>query len=204
VLEACFVAATLLLPVIPGKARELLGRLGASEGDAIRALPRLLQAVDFDLLTEGAAVTVGDPLFPRFREMPDAIRALFADAPAPKAEDKVDDQLKEPEGGWIQYDDFAKVRLRAGTVLSAEKHPKADKLLVLKVDVGEGRPRTIVAGIATKYAPDELVGRNVVVVANLAPRVMRGIASEGMLLAAGGEQVVGLVSVEATPGETVR
>lgn len=83
----------------------------------------------------------------------------------------------------IQYDDFAKVELRVGTILHAEPHPAADKLLVLKVDLGSEQ-RQILAGIRAYYEPAALVGRQIVVVANLAPRVMRGLESQGMLLAA--------------------
>ncbi|GEJ59148.1 methionine--tRNA ligase [Anaeromyxobacter diazotrophicus] len=91
-----------------------------------------------------------------------------------------------PAFGVIQYDDFAKVELRVGEVQAAEAVPKADKLLKLTVDVGEPAPRTIVAGIAQAYPdPSALVGRRIVVVANLAPRPLRGITSQGMLLAAG-------------------
>ena len=106
----------------------------------------------------------------------------------------------------IAIDDFQKIQLRSGRVLSAEKHPKADKLLVLKVDLGEAIPRQIVAGIASKYAPEELVGRTVVVVANLKPAKLRGVESQGMLLAAGGQEVVGLVSLPegVAPGTIVR
>ena len=89
-------------------------------------------------------------------------------------------------------------------MLTAEPHPDADKLLVLTVDIGEERPRTIVAGIKSRFSADELVGRKVVVVANLAPRKMRGVMSEGMLLAAGAKSVVDLVGVNADPGEVVR
>ena len=85
----------------------------------------------------------------------------------------------------IDIDAFARVALRVGQVLAAERVPKADKLLKLTVDVGEGSPRTVVAGIAEAYAPEALVGRKVVVVANLKPRALRGIESRGMLLAAG-------------------
>lgn len=86
----------------------------------------------------------------------------------------------------IQFDDFAKVQLRVGTVLSAEEHPKADKLLVLQVDLGEEK-RQILAGIRGHYDPANLVGQQIVVVANLAPRNMRGLESQGMLLAASNE-----------------
>jgi methionyl-tRNA synthetase len=87
-------------------------------------------------------------------------------------------------GQIITIDDFAKVELRAATVLEAEKVPKADKLLRLIVDLGEPQPRQILAGIAQHYAPEDLVGRKIIVVANLAPRKLRGLESNGMLLAA--------------------
>ena len=83
----------------------------------------------------------------------------------------------------IVYDDFAKLELRVGTILNAEKVEKADKLLKLLVDLGTDQ-RTIVSGIAQHFEPSTLVGRQVVVVANLAPRKMRGIESNGMILMA--------------------
>lgn len=86
----------------------------------------------------------------------------------------------------IQFDDFLKLNLRVGTVTQAEVHPAADKLLVLQVDLGSER-RQIIAGIRGYYEPETLVGRQIVVVANLAPRMMRGMESQGMLLAASNE-----------------
>jgi len=83
----------------------------------------------------------------------------------------------------IAYDDFAKLDLRIATIVKAEPHPNADKLLVLQVDLGTEQ-RQIVAGIRAHYDPAVLVGRQIVVVANLAPRMMRGLESNGMLLAA--------------------
>jgi len=85
---------------------------------------------------------------------------------------------------FIEIDDFAKVDLRVGQVLSAERIPKADKLLLLKVDLGEEQPRTILAGIAQYYEPEKLIGRKVVIVANLKPRKLRGYESQGMVVAA--------------------
>jgi methionyl-tRNA synthetase len=93
----------------------------------------------------------------------------------------------------ISIDDFAKVDLRVGEVKSAEPVKGADKLLHLKIDIGEPEPRTIVAGIAMAYKPTELVGRKVVIVANLEPRKLRGITSQGMIVAAsveGGKPVL--------------
>ncbi len=83
----------------------------------------------------------------------------------------------------ITFDDFAKVKLRVGRVIEAADHPNADKLLVLKVDLGNEQ-RQIVAGLRGFYNAEQLVGRNVILVANLAPRMMRGQESQGMLLAA--------------------
>ena len=83
----------------------------------------------------------------------------------------------------IQYDDFARLDIRVGTIKKAEKVPKADKLLQLEVDLGS-ETRTILSGIAQHFAPESLVNRQVMVVANLAPRKMRGIESQGMILTA--------------------
>ena len=83
----------------------------------------------------------------------------------------------------ITIDDFLKIKLRVGRVLEATAHPNADKLIVLKVDLGDEQ-RQLCAGLRGFYEPEQLVGKNIVVVANLAPRMMRGLESQGMLLAA--------------------
>ena len=108
--------------------------------------------------------------------------------------------------GVIQYDDFAKLDLRIGTVIEASPHPNADKLLVLQVDLGEQK-RQIVAGIRAHYTPEQLVGRRIVVVNNLEPAMLRGETSNGMLLAASsGDKVVLLQpdDPEALPGSRVK
>jgi methionyl-tRNA synthetase len=86
-----------------------------------------------------------------------------------------------PQKETIQYDDFAKLDMRVGTIIKAEKMPKADKLLVLKVDTGID-VRTIVSGIAESFKPEEIIGKKVTVLANLAPRALRGFESQGMIL----------------------
>ncbi|MCK6484377.1 MAG: methionine--tRNA ligase subunit beta [Phycisphaerae bacterium] len=101
----------------------------------------------------------------------------------------------------ITFDDFAKLDLRIARVVECVPHPNADKLLVLKIDIG-GEQRQIVAGIRAYYDPATLVGRNIVVVANLAPRTMRGQESQGMLLAASTpdrSRVVILAPIEEMP-----
>lgn len=84
----------------------------------------------------------------------------------------------------IPFDDFKKVELKVATILSAERVEGSEKLLKLQVDAGE--PRQVIAGIGTKYAPENLVGRQIVIVANLEPRMLMGLESQGMLLAAEG------------------
>src|SRR5258708_39581809 len=105
-----------------------------------------------------------------------------------------------PTNPTIQYDDFAKVQLRVATVLECKAHPNADKLLVLQVDLGTER-RQICAGLRAHYQPEQLVGKQIVVVANLAPRTMRGEISQGMLLAASDPATSKVIVV--TPSEAV-
>ncbi len=106
----------------------------------------------------------------------------------------------------ISFQEFQKVEMKVGKVLSCDDHPNADKLWVLRVDVGEESPRTLVAGLKGYYTGDELVGRLIVVVTNLEPVSLRGVQSNGMLLAAQeGDRVVCLtVEKELAPGSTVR
>ena len=115
-------------------------------------------------------------------------------------------QAAQPAGNLITFDDFAKVHLRVAKVLEAIEHPKADKLLLLKVDLGSEQ-RQIVAGIRGYYQPQDLVGRNVVVVANLQPRMMRGFESQGMILAGSSESrdkvIVVTVDGDLAPGSKV-
>lgn len=105
----------------------------------------------------------------------------------------------------ITIDDFKKVELRVGKVLECAEHANANKLLVLKVDLGNGDVRQIVSGIKQWYQPADLVGKSVIIVANLAPAVLRGVESRGMLLAAtSGDQVIVLTpSKDAAPGSKV-
>ena len=103
----------------------------------------------------------------------------------------------------LTYEDFLKVDMRAGTILSAERVPKSDKLLKLQVNLGELGARQIVAGIGKDFAPEQLVGTRVVAVVNLAPRKLMGLESHGMLLAAHGGEKLGLVNVSAPDGAKV-
>jgi methionyl-tRNA synthetase len=108
--------------------------------------------------------------------------------------------------GPIAIDDFQKLALRAGKILTAVEHPRADRLLILSVDVGEASPRQVVAGIKGAYQPAELIGKTVVVVANLKPAVLRGVESQGMVLAAQDGSGLTLITAERPlqPGSVVK
>lgn len=95
----------------------------------------------------------------------------------------------------IKFSDWEKMDLRVGTILKAENHPNADKLYILKVDLGNEK-RNLVAGLRQAYTADELVGKKVIVFANLEPAVLRGIKSEGMVLAAVDEENVRLLTTD--------
>jgi methionyl-tRNA synthetase len=180
--------AAFLWPIVPGVSERLFTQLGTAPltFEALRtpALP---------VLSRQRTLGTPSPLLPRLEEAkvnqlvpPEELARLSEKSagaqPGPKSGGQ---PATEPATGEIDIDAFARVILKVGQVLAAERVPKADKLLKLSVDVGEAEPRTIAAGIAEAYAPEVLVGRKVVVVTNLRPRQIRGFASRGMLLAAG-------------------
>ena len=103
-------------------------------------------------------------------------------------------------------EDFQRIELRVGVITAAQDHPNADRLLVLTVDIGDGTPRQVVAGIKGSYAAADLVGKSVVVVANLKPATLRGVESQGMVLAAHDGTQLAIVSPErpVQPGGTVK
>ena len=106
----------------------------------------------------------------------------------------------------ISIDEFKKITLKIGVIVSAEDHPNADRLLVLKVDIGEGAPRQLVAGIKGAYQAADVVGKRVIVVANLQPAMLRGVESQGMVLAATDASGLSLLSPERpiSPGTPVK
>jgi methionyl-tRNA synthetase len=139
-------------------------------------------------LPAGTEIRRGNPLFPRIEIEKEAPKveetkpAAPAPAPAPVAEAPKVTEVAEGVA-QIEYEDFAKVELKVATVVECEKVPKADKLLKLQLEVGEER-RQIVSGIAQHYTPEEMIGKRIILVANLKPKALRGIESHGMLLAA--------------------
>ncbi len=112
---------------------------------------------------------------------------------------------KDPGMPLISIDHFAAVELKVGVVVEAGPHPNADRLLVMQVNVGEETPRQIVAGIRSDWEPEELVGRTLIVCCNLKPAKLRGVESQGMMLAVRGEDRVWPINLEgaAAPGTRV-
>ncbi len=198
--ETLRILGTWTLPFLPRKAVALLDQLAVPEGQ------RAWQHTAFGGLTAGTPTVEGANLFPQL-ELPEAAPAAQP-APkveAPKTEPKPAKQKEipvteatAPAIAPIEYDDFAKLELRSARIVAAERHPDAEKLLKLTVDAGEGRLRTVCAGIAASYQPEDLVGRSVILLANLKPRKLRGIMSEGMLLAGGEGSGVDLITL---PGD---
>ncbi len=155
-------------------------------------------ALVFDMMND-EQVKKGDAIFPRL-DIEKELEELAA-LSAPK-EENIPLELKDE----IVYDDFDKLDLRVGTILEAEKHPKADKLLVFQVQLGTEK-RQIISGVANYFKPEECVGRKVVVVANLAPRKLRGLESKGMILfaddIADGKETLQFVTTIANDGNPV-
>ncbi len=145
----------------------------------------------------GVKVQRGETLFPRIETKKENAVMEEKNQTSPSVEE-APKPVEEKE--YITIEDFAKIDLRLAEIVKAEKVEKADKLVKLEVALGEER-RTVVAGIALHYPPDELVGKKVVLVANLKPTKLRGILSEGMLLAASNEGTLGVITVD--PGKDV-
>ncbi|HEY1551312.1 MAG TPA: methionine--tRNA ligase subunit beta, partial [Kofleriaceae bacterium] len=188
----------LLIPVLPTTGRTLRAwvGIGAADRNAWPLANDLVKLVDARQLIDKPT-----PLFPR---LDDKLQTQIFDAMVPPA--AVEAAPVAASTPTIEFAEFQKLDLRVGKVLSAVAVPKKDKLLHLQVDLGEAKPRSIVAGIAQAFAVDTLVGKQVIVVANLAPRKMAGLVSEGMILAAGGEQILGLSAIDrdVPPGTPVK
>ena len=192
--EAIRIVSVLIEPFMhttSGKIRKQLGLWFAE--------PVWADAFTFEMMN-GEQVKKGDPIFPRL-DIEKELEELEALQHAGK-EENIPLELK-PE---IEFDDFDKIDFRVGTILSAEKHPKADKLLVFQVKMGT-ETRQIISGVAKHFTPEECVGRKVVVVANLKPRKLRGLESNGMIMFADdvkdGKETLAFVSPEAEDGNPV-
>lgn len=181
--EALRIIAILIAPFVPVTAPKIYEQLGLGKPESF-----FMADAVWGKLATGTKVQKGEPLFPRIEvteagetviaaTKKTAAKAIKAEAPKAKA------KKEAAAAGEITIDDFAKIDLRVATVVAAERVPKTDKLIKLQVKIGD-EERTIVSGIAQHYEPENLIGKNVIVIANLKPAKLRGIESRGMVLAA--------------------
>ncbi len=180
-LESLRVIAVLISPFMPGSAEKIMAQIGiadvASQGyDSIRR---------WGGLSSGIGLNRADSLFPRVKYQKE------------EAQPEAGSEEIQPVKAEIAYEDFEKIDLRVATVIEAEAVPKSDKLVKLKIDIGE--KRTIVAGIGKDYKPADLVGKKIVIVANLKPAKLMGVESRGMLLAADAKDGLTLLSFDREP-----
>jgi methionyl-tRNA synthetase len=182
----------LLNPVMPSATKEIYAQIGLSE-DISQINPENLKWGELP-----AELKIGETkgVFPRIDKtkvmneisetssQSSVVSGQLEEKDAANNEQRTTDNEQPATDNFIEIDDFIKVELRVGEILEAERVPKSDKLLKFSVDVGEESPRQILAGIAEHYAPETLIGKKIVVVANLKPRKLRGLESQGMVCAA--------------------
>ena len=189
--EALRIIAILIAPFVPVTAPKIYEQLGLGKPESF-----FMADAVWGKLATGTKVQKGEPLFPRIEvteagetviaaTKKTAAKAIKAEAPKAEAKKEAKKEAKPAAAaaGEITIDDFAKIDLRVATVVAAERVPKTDKLIKLQVKIGD-EERTIVSGIAQHYEPENLIGKNVIVIANLKPAKLRGIESRGMVLAA--------------------
>lgn len=197
----------LLYPVMPESAQKIYVQIGLS-ADVSQFNPENLK---YGELEEGIEIGETEAVFPRIdknKVMTEIEKEKIKDGSQKTVEEKqneikIEAEEKSEEDNYISIEDFAKVELRVGEIKVAEKVPNADKLLRFEIDLGEEKPRQILAGLAEYYEPEKLIGRKVVVVANLKPRKMRGFESQGMICAASLEDGTGENPAIATFTENV-
>jgi len=185
------VISYLLFPVMPGSAQKIWNFLGEEKSIKDESLSEL----KFKNLKPGQAMKEPKPLFPRVA-LKDFLKEEETRQAPPKKEEKMD---------IITFDEFKRMDLRVGEILTAEKVEGTDKLVKIEVDIGTEK-RTMVAGVADVYSPEELAGKKVTVIVNLKPAVIRGIESRGMLLAAEieGKAIIPFFDKDVPAGAKVR
>jgi methionyl-tRNA synthetase len=191
-------------PVIPKSAQLICSQLGIS---VEFTSPLLSNKIEWGGLKPGTIIQKGPSLFPRIESKPGARPVTESSVPSqPTAAAPTATATPAPPAPpHITIDEFMKIQLKTAKVLSAERVPKSEKLIKLQVSLG-AEQRQIVAGIGKKYEPDDLVGKTIVIVANLKPAKLMGVESQGMVLAAGDADVRGLVTIleEVDPGTKVK
>ena len=189
--------------VMPKSAQTICAQLGVSDEFA-QTLP--IDRTKWGCLMPGTAIQKGPSLFPRIDSKTQGAKPV-TESPVPSQPTAAIPTSipAAPASPQITIDEFMKVQLKTATILSAERVPKSEKLIKLQVSLGSEQ-RQIVAGIGKKYEPDALVGKTIVIVANLKPAKLMGIESQGMVLAAGDADVRGLLTIqeEVDPGTKVK
>ena len=201
-IEAIRFSAVMLYPYMPSTAKKILDQINTDQRD-------FESLKEFGNYASGTKVVEKpEMLFARLdpKEVAKKVEVIEAKQKASikAVKEKKEKEAKETKEK-ITIDDFSKIQLKVGKVIKCEKHPNADKLLVSQIDVGEETPRQIVSGIADVYSPEEFVGKKVIVVTNLKPAKLRGVESQGMVLAGGDKKVLGVVAAGELPvGTTIR
>lgn len=186
-LECIRTAAVLLEPFLPETSKKILNQLNTEKRD--------FETVGtFGQLESGITLNKAEILFARLDEK-EVLEKI-----ASESKPQIQKPKTKPE---ITIDDFGKIEMTVGEVLACEKHPKADKLLVSQIDLGY-ETRQIVSGIATSYKPEEMIGKKVVVISNLASAKLRGVESQGMILAGEADGKIKVVEVDLPKGTVVR
>ena len=194
--EAIRIISILIYPFMHTTSKEIRKQMGLWYSDVVWE-----DAFEFEMMY-GEQVKKGDPIFPRLdieKELAELAKLGEKAAGAGSGEPESIPLELKPE---IEYDDFAKIDFRVGLIEKAEKHPKADKLLVFQIKMGTER-RQVISGVAEDFKPEEMVGQKVIVVANLKPRQLRGMESKGMLLFADNGKRCEIVTTVAPDGEVV-
>ncbi len=194
--------AVMLQPFMPRTPKSIWEQIGLLQSDRLKSWESLQQ---WGLIESRTVVNRKDDLFPRLNLQAE-IREMKADKSTGEPEDKARGEEIEEQAGLISMEEFQHVDLRVAEIVSAEKIPKSDKLLKIEMNVGEEEHRQVVAGVAEHYRPQELTGKQVVFVANLKPVKLRGVLSQGMLLAATGskgELALTTVDKNIAPGSRI-
>jgi methionyl-tRNA synthetase len=195
-LEICAKLSYLMEPFMPHKAAELRKMLNIDAA-------LWTDIADKQLLQTGHILGEAALLFEKMEE--DVIEKQIEKLNATKSENSKSEKIVTPLKAETTFDDFSKMDLRVGTIIAAEKVAKADKLLKLTIDTGIDK-RTVVSGIALHYSPEEIIGQQVTILANLAPRKLKGIESAGMILMAedeNGKLIFIQPTINTTPGSTI-
>ena len=218
-LSAMRKTAVCLWPVMPVACAKMLEQLGQPVEPGMPPVQALEAEMDnFDGLVPGTAVAEASNLFPRIEVKKDSgeadkAKAAKAEKKAAKQQNAAKSQHQAAHADAdpasadqtgaaagkpnIDFDHFKALDMRIGTVLVAEKHPNADRILRLEIDFGEGQPRQILSGLAEHYSPEAMVGKRVCAVLNLEPRKIRGLMSHGMVLTAGNDSTLTLLGLDS-------